>query len=81
MDKITGLIELLGEDNNKKIKVNINKASPEKLQTIPGIGEVTAQKIISYRNEKGKFKSIEDIKNVSGIGDAKYEKIKDYIET
>lgn len=68
-------------DNNKKIKVNINKASPEKLQTIPGIGEVTAQKIISYRNEKGKFKSIEDIKNVSGIGDAKYEKIKDYIET
>ncbi|MCI8621267.1 MAG: hypothetical protein HFJ50_06025 [Clostridia bacterium] len=42
-------------------------------------GSSTAEKIITYRNENGKFKSIEDIKNVSGIGDAKYENIKNYI--
>ena len=62
-----------------KNKVNINKASQVELETIPGIGPSTALKIIDYRKQNGKFKSIEDIKNVSGIGDAKYEKMKDYI--
>ena len=63
----------------KNNKVNINKASQVELETIPGIGPSTALKIIDYRKQNGKFKSIEDIKNVSGIGDAKYEKMKDYI--
>lgn len=74
---VTG--ELVTEDT-KNSKVNINVANSEKLQTIPGVGETTAQKIIKYREEKGKFKTKEDIKNVEGIGDAKYEKLKDYIE-
>lgn len=60
-------------------KININKATASELTTIPGVGESTAQKIIDYREQNGKFKTIEDIKNVSGIGDSKYEKMKEYI--
>ena len=67
-------------DNEKDIGlININTANKTKLQELPGIGEATALKIINYREENGKFKTIEDIKNVSGIGDSKYESIKDLI--
>lgn len=59
-------------------KVNINTASITELETIPGIGESKAKKIIEYRTKEN-FKTIEDIKNVSGIGDSVFEKIKDYI--
>lgn len=65
--------------NHKTSKININKAGQAELETIPGIGPSTALKIVTYREENGKFKSIEDIKNVSGIGDAKYEQMKEYI--
>lgn len=65
--------------STKSNKININKATQTELETIPGIGPSTALKIIEYREQNGKFSSIEDIKNVSGIGDAKYEKMKDYI--
>ena len=67
------------EENKVDAKVNINTANKEKLETLPGIGETTAQKIIDYRESNGKFKTIEDIKNVSGIGEAKYESLKDKI--
>lgn len=60
-------------------KININTATQTELETLPGIGSSTSSKIISYRKENGKFKTIEDIKEVSGIGDAKYENIKDLI--
>ena len=60
-------------------KVNINKATLEELITIPNIGEVRAKSIIEYRKDKV-FNTIEDIKNVSGIGDSTFELIKDYIE-
>ncbi len=59
-------------------KISINNASKEELMTLPGIGEKTALKIIEYRQTQA-FGSIEDIKNVKGIGDKKYEKIKDLI--
>ncbi len=65
--------------SNSNGKVNINKATASELTTVPGIGESTAQKIITYREENGKFKAIEDIKNVSGIGDSKYNSMKDSI--
>ena len=61
------------------LKININKATQTELETIPGIGPSTALKILDYREKNGNFSKIEDIKNVSGIGDAKYEKMKNYI--
>lgn len=63
----------------KPTRVNINTASIEDLDTLPGIGEVTAQKIIDYRTKKGRFKTIESIMDVSGIGEAKFGKIKNLI--
>ena len=59
--------------------VNINTATSEELQSLKGIGPATADKIIEYRTMYGAFASIEDIKNVSGIGDKTYENIKDHI--
>ena len=59
--------------------VNINSATREELMTLSGIGESRANDIISYRNQYGPFRSIEEIQNVSGIKTGIYEKIKDYI--
>lgn len=66
-------------EGTKNSKININTATQAQLETLPGIGPSTASKIITYRKEKGKFKKIEDLKEVSGIGNAKFEKIKDLI--
>ena len=60
-------------------KVSINTAGLDELMKLSGIGESKANAIISYRQENGSFKTIEEIKNVSGIGDAVFEKIKDDI--
>ena len=75
----TTQIPTTSSNTKKQGKININTATEEELDTLPGIGPSTAAKIIDYRKENGKFKSIEEIKEVSGIGDAKYEKIKDLI--
>lgn len=61
-------------------KVNINTAGKEELMTLSGIGETRAEDIINYRTEYGGFSSIEDIKNVSGIGDKMFEKLQEHIE-
>ena len=66
-------------NKSKEEKININKAAQTEIETLPGIGPSTALKIINYRNEHGKFKNIGDIKNVSGIGDSKFENIKEYL--
>lgn len=60
-------------------KVNINEATQSDLETLPGIGPSIASRIIEYRTQNGKFNKIEDLQNVKGIGDAKYNKIKDMI--
>lgn len=60
-------------------KININSADSATLQQISGIGPVTADKIIEYRKTNGGFTKIEDLKNVNGIGDKTFEKMKDYV--
>ena len=60
-------------------KININRASREELMTLPGIGEAKADAIIRYREEHGGFTTIEEIKNISGIKEAAFTKIGDYI--
>ena len=67
------------ESTIKETKISINKADVAKLMEIPGIGEAKAKSIINYRNDNGYFKTIEEIKNVTGVGEALYDKIKDYI--
>ena len=61
------------------VLININTASIEELDTLPGIGPVTAEKIIAYREEHGPFPTIEAILDVSGIGPVKFEGMKDLI--
>lgn len=67
------------ENEVKNSKVNINTALQTELETLTGIGPSTALKIIDYRKENGEFKSIEDIKNVPGIGESKFENIEEEI--
>ena len=70
------------ENNNSSVSsnlININLASIEELTTLPGIGESKAQNIINYREENGYFKTIDEIKNVNGIGEATFDQLKKYI--
>jgi competence protein ComEA len=60
-------------------KIDINRAEPWLLEALPGIGEVTAQAIVDYRNENGPFQRIEDLLKVKGIGEGTLDKIKDFI--
>ena len=65
--------------NSSSNMVNINTATQAELETLPGVGASTALKIINYRNQNGNFKKIEDLMNVSGIGEAKFSTMKDHI--
>lgn len=60
-------------------KINVNTASLDELDILPGIGPSIAQRIIDYRTQNGDFKKIDDLKNVRGIGDALFSQIKDSI--
>jgi len=60
-------------------KININTATKSQLVSLPGIGDVKAQAIIDYRTKNGNFKRVEDIVNVSGIGEKTFESLKDLI--
>lgn len=71
-------IILEGEITEEKDKINLNKANLEQLLKVPGIGETKAKSIIEYRNQNGEFHSVEELKEISGIKDGTYEKIKDY---
>ena len=67
------------QDENGATLVNINTATIEQLTTLPGVGEATAKKIVEYREQNGMFKTVEELMNVNGIGEKKYEKIKSLI--
>lgn len=73
-DGITGI------DSKENDTININKADEKELQELNGIGESLASSIIKYREDNGKFKNIEDLKNVPGIGESKFSNIKEKIK-
>lgn len=73
------IIETKTDDSNKTLKININTATKEELMTLKNIGESKALAIIEYRTKNGLFKTIDDLKNVSGIGDKLFESIKENI--
>lgn len=60
-------------------KVNLNTASQSQLETLPGVGPVLAQRIIAHRERHGGFRSVGDLRKVSGIGDARYEQLRDFV--
>ena len=84
-DKTISLDYILGDGeiyyiyNNDDEKVSINNGDIGELITLPGIGVKIAQNIIDYRNDYGLFENINEIKRVKGIGEKKYEQIKEYI--
>ena len=78
-DAGNGIIIEETNKNESKDLININKATQVELEKLPGIGASIAGKIIEYRNENGNFSNIEEVKNVSGIGESKYRDIKDFI--
>ena len=85
LEQVNGADRFLQEADNgsktetKEKKVDLNTADEALLCTLPGIGESRAKSILAYRKEHGAFQKVEDIMNVSGIKEAAYEKIKDYV--
>lgn len=75
---ISGITSAAGSEATQQ-KININTATSEELQTLDGIGPVTAEKILTYRDHNGAFQNIEDLKNVDGIGDKTFENLKEHI--
>ena len=70
---------IVDDNKGENVMVNINKATQTELETLPGIGPAMALRIIEHREENGNFENIEEIKNVKGIGDSKFENIKNNI--
>ena len=64
---------------SSKGQLNINKAGVDELTTLPGVGSQAAAKIVEYREQVGRFRTIEDIMKVKGIGEKKYEVLKELI--
>lgn len=71
----------LQTSESQSMLINLNTATKEQLMTLNGIGEVKAMAILAYRQEKGIFNSIDEIKNISGIGEKTFEKIRQFITT
>ena len=71
--------EAPGQQRSGDGKININLASQSELTDLPGIGSVLAARIVDYRRQHGNFQRIEDLRNVSGIGEKRYETIQDKI--
>lgn len=86
-DEAHYIIPKIGEESDENLsnnsrdgKININKADSGELQKLDGIGEALAGRIIEYREKNGKFKTIEDLKQVSGIGEKKFEAIREKVD-
>lgn len=68
-----------GDTTGDNTKINLNTATIEQLKTVPGIGDSKASMIIKYREEKGNFKDVKELDNISGFGPKTIEKLKDYL--
>lgn len=73
---LVGLITLVASIGMAIAAININTATEQELQSLPGIGPAKAKAIVEYRKTSGNFKVIEDLKNVKGIGDKTFDKFK-----
>lgn len=76
--ELPGATDEPSSDNGGEL-ININTATLDELDSLPGIGPTIAQRIIDYREENGPFQQIEDIMNVSGVGPSTFDQIKDLI--
>ena len=78
-EKLDQLLGSSEDEQNTAGRLNINTATEAELMTLPGIGETLAARIVRYRTYNGDFQKASHIKDVTGIGDALYEKIRDLI--
>lgn len=78
-DERDQIVSTLSQQTQKPLRVNINTAGSAELQKLPGVGSAMAERIITYRKENGKFSAIEELKNVSGIGESKFNNLKEYV--
>jgi len=69
-----------GTTDSEEERINLNTSSRSELEELPGIGPTLAERIIAYRDKKGGFRSIEELKQVSGIGEKKFEELRDLVE-
>ncbi len=74
------IAEIIDEQSDFSLKVSINDSDRDDLITLPGIGPLTAEKIVNYREEFGKFNSIDELMKVKGIGPKTFEKLKEFID-
>jgi competence protein ComEA len=68
------------ESDEQDDRININSATASQLEQLPGIGKILSARIVAYRDQHGRFVRIEEIRNVPGIGEKRYESLKDYIK-
>ncbi len=73
-------LERITTDSQPKKKINLNSATKQELVSLPGIGEGIAERILLYREEHKKFSTINDLRKVKGIGEKKFERLREYIE-
>ena len=73
----------LAEDTSPRLvgTVNINTATPEQLELLPGIGEARARAVVTMRKQRGGFKSVEELTEVKGIGEASLERLRPFVRT
>ncbi len=76
---ITTYAALSAQTSDVPVKININTASAQQLDELPGIGEAISRRIVEYRRQNGEFESLEELMAVSGIGESLFAKIKAYI--